>query len=289
MPQTITISTTHYTARICTLGAELKSVKSDKGTEFMWQADADIWPRTAPVLFPVVGKVKNDQVRVNGVTYPISQHGFARDRNFTVVEQTDSSVKMQLLYDEETLRKYPFDFRLTLTYAWADDELQCGYEVENLGASGMPFSIGAHPGFNIPEGHFEGYYLQFEQPEIAQRHLLEGGLFNHETEPLLNGQDKLTLDTALFDQDAVVFKDLKSTCVALRNQRTDYAVEMRFEGFPYFGIWAKKGTQRFVCLEPWLGYADRTEGHTDLKSKEGTILLPPHQLFTAAYSLTFKE
>lgn len=287
MPKTITIKSKKFNASISTLGAELKSVTSADGLEFMWQADADIWPRTAPVLFPVVGKVKNDQLRVNQVTYGISQHGFARDKNFAVLEQDEHKVKLQLIYDDETLQKFPFDFKLALIYEWVDEELVCGYEVENVGAVPMYFSIGAHPGFNIPEGHFDGYSLHFEHAETAERHLLADGLFNHKTEPVLGNSKVLPLSANIFDQDAIVFRNLKSSWVELKHNSSSFAVKMTIKGFPDFAVWAKKGTQRFICLEPWFGHADAVEGHTDISKKEGIQMILPHATFTAQYTLSF--
>lgn len=289
MPELVEIKSTHFTAKISTLGAELKSVKSHTGTEFMWQADADIWPRTAPVLFPIVGKVKNDLVRVNGTTYGISQHGFARDKNFSIIDQSEHHVKMQLLYDDDSLKKYPFDFKLTLSYSWVNEELVCGYLIENVGAVDMPFSIGAHPGFVIPEGHFEGYEIRFEKEETAVRYLLDNGLFTGETELVLDQSKTLTLTKDLFDKDAIVFRKLMSDWVELINPKTGYTVKMTFAGFPDFGIWAKKGTQRFVCLEPWIGHADGTDGHEDLVKKPGVRILHPHATFIAEYRLGFSS
>lgn len=288
MEQLTTIKGINFTAVISNNGAELKSVKHSNGTEFMWQADADIWPRTAPVLFPIVGKVKNDKLRVKDKTFAISQHGFARDKKFSIQTQTENKVVYQLLYSDETLQKFPFDFKLLLTYEWLGDKLICGYEVYNLGVETMPFSIGAHPGFLIPNADFSGCELRFNKPELAVRHLLENGLFNHQTQPVLNNEQVLPLRVALFDLDAVVFKDLQSNEVNLVNKKSNYRVKMCFDGFPHFGIWAKKGTQRFVCLEPWFGHSDYLEGHDDITKKEGMLSLPSHECFKTSYSLEFE-
>lgn len=288
MEQLTTIKGINFTAVISNNGAELKSVKHSNGTEFMWQADADIWPRTAPVLFPIVGKVKNDKLRVKDKTFAISQHGFARDKKFSIQTQTENKVVYQLLYSDETLQKFPFDFKLLLTYEWLGDKLICGYEVYNLGVETMPFSIGAHPGFLIPNADFSGCELRFNKPELAVRHLLENGLFNHQTQPVLNNEQVLSLSVDLFDLDAVVFKDLQSNEVNLVHKKSNYRVKMCFDGFPHFGIWAKKGTQRFVCLEPWFGHSDYVEGHDDITKKEGMLSLPSHECFKTSYSLEFE-
>ena len=210
MEQLTTIKGLNFSAVVSNNGAEIKSIKHLNGTEFMWQADADIWPRTAPVLFPIVGKVKNDLLRVKDKGYAISQHGFARDKKFTLIEQTENKVVYQLLYSEETLQKFPYDFKLILTYQWDEDKLICGYEVNNLGVETMFFSIGAHPGFLIPDGDFSQYELLFNKPETAERHLLESGLFNHQTQLVLNNTEVLPLSSDLFELDAVVFKNIQS-------------------------------------------------------------------------------
>jgi galactose mutarotase-like enzyme len=287
MEQLTTINGINFTAVVSNNGAELKSIKHLNGTEFMWQADADIWPRTAPVLFPIVGKVKNDLLRVKENGYAISQHGFARDKKFSLIEQTENKLVYQLLYSDETLQKFPYDFKLILTYEWVGDKLICGYEVYNLGVETMPFSIGAHPGFLIPDGDFSQCELLFNKPETSERHLLENGLFSHKTQLVLNNTQVLPLSLGLFDLDAVVFKSLQSNQVSLVHKNSNYKVTMSFDGFPYFGIWAKKGSQRFVCLEPWFGHSDYTEGHPDITKKEGMLALPSHECFKTNYKLEF--
>lgn len=288
METKIEITNGVFKATISTLGAELKSVKNtDTNTEFMWQADADIWPRTAPVLFPIVGKVKNDLLRVNSKTFPLTQHGFARDLPFSIVEQTESKAVFKLIYSEATLQKFPYDFKLLLTYEWQNNELICGYEVHNLGVVDMPFSIGAHPGFALPGAHLNEWELLFDKEETLSRHLLHDGLFNHQTELVMNKSNHLPLAVELFDKDAIVFKNMQSSSITLADTKSNYAIKMRFDGFPYFGIWTKKGNQRFVCLEPWFGHSDYTEGHEDITKKEGMQMLPSHQVFKANYALTF--
>ncbi len=286
----VEITDGNFTATISNVGAELKSViHLNSKTEFMWQADQDIWPRTAPVLFPIVGKVKNDLLRAQGKTFPLTQHGFARDMTFAMVEQTTSKVVYQLIYSDATLQKYPYDFKLLLSYEWVSGELICGYEVHNLGVVDMPFSIGAHPGFALPGMQMSDWKLIFNKPETLSRHLLSDGLFDHTSEAVMHQTNELPLRLELFDKDAIVFKHMNSTEVKLINLSETHSVNMRFEGFPYFGIWTKKGNQRFVCLEPWFGHSDYTEGHEDITKKEGMQMLPSHQVFKASYALTFSK
>ncbi len=288
MAKSISISNGLFTAVIATSGAELKSVQHVDGTEFMWQGDEKIWPRTAPVLFPIVGKVKDDVLLVNGQAYAMTQHGFARDMEFEVLSQDETSVKLKLVQDETTLKKYPFAFDLILGYAWENDSLVCSYEVNNPNNETLPFSIGAHPGFNTPGNDLSEYELVFEQAETQSRHLLSNGLFNGQTEPLLKQSNTLPLHTSLFDKDAIVFKQLESSWVQLKHRHSTYAVTMHFMGFINFGIWSKKGCEQFVCLEPWFGHADGVEGHTDIYKKANTFKLPPNLYFKIHYTLSFQ-
>ena len=287
MQNLITIQGLNCSATISSIGAELKSVKHQNGTEFMWQGQPDIWPRSAPVLFPIVGKVKNDTLKINHQPYAMGQHGFARDLSFMVQHQTANSVVFQLISSQQTREKFPFEFKLLLSYTWQDDTLICGYEVQNLDSDTMPFSIGAHPGFNIPDGEMNACELRFNRAEEPVRHLLTDGLFNHQTETLPWQNGVLKLHTSLFDKDAIVLKNTASTQVTLKHTLSNYQVMMDYTGFPYLGIWSKKDMQRFVCLEPWFGHADFIEGHTDMQKKEGIQLLPSHQNFKAQYALTF--
>lgn len=287
MASSVTISNNHFSATVSTIGAELKSVKHVQGTEFIWQGVESIWPRCAPVLFPIVGKLKNDELVLNGQRYPLTQHGFARDMEFTLLSQTPTSVMFKLVHDDSTLLRYPFEFELILGYTWQNDKLVCSYEVHNPAETVMPFSIGAHPGFNTPENILNAYVLEFEHAETQERHLLSNGLFNGETAPILQQSRVLPLSKALFDKDAIVCKHLASKWIKLKHRHSNYAVKMSFDGFPYFGIWSKKQCEQYVCLEPWFGHADGVEGHEDFYSRVGTILLKPKTTFNAAYTLEF--
>ncbi len=287
MSQLYTISSGEFSATISSLGAELKSVQHNSGTEFMWQADPDIWPRTAPVLFPIVGRLKGDQLRYEQNTYPLTQHGFARDKHFTCISHTDNSIALQLSFSTDTVQHYPFHFKLILTYRWEHEQLICGYEVINADAKTIWFSIGAHPGLLLPVADLSQFTLEFNKTETAARYLLQEGLFTGEKEELLHHQNILPLHASLFDKDAIVFKTLASTQVTLKQTGATFSVQMDFEGFPQFAVWTKKGSQRFVCLEPWFGYADDVNGHTDLSQKPGILSLGPKETFKAHYKLSF--
>lgn len=269
-------------------GAELISVKDIKrNKELLWQADKEIWPRHAPILFPIVGKLKDNSYHYKGKTYQLPQHGFARDKDFNLVENNGNEMVFKLLSDEETLAVYPFQFELYVVYRLIDKSFYVSYKVLNRGEDLMFFSIGAHPGFNIclEEGEqVEDYHIHFSKPETAERHLLTEGLYNGQTKPVLNDTDTLPLTKQIFDNDALVFKNLKSQQVSIRNKRGDYELSLDFTGFPYLGIWSKPGTNvPFVCLEPWHGLSDHTDHKGDITQKEGIITLHPEHGFDISF------
>lgn len=268
---------------VAPLGAELASVRrADDPLEYLWQGDQAFWPRRAPLLFPIVGRLKGDRYMFGGKAYRMSQHGFARDRSFVVVERHDASVRLALREDAETLACYPFRFELSVGYALVQGALTVSYEVANAGNGVMQFSLGAHPGFQCPlaEGErLEEYVVEFEHAETTARWLVEDGLLTGETVPLLDGERTLRLTHDLFSRGAVVLKELRSRTVRLIGSRSGRGVELAFPGFPYFGIWSRPGAP-FVCLEPWCGIADSVGATGRLEDKEGIIRLAPGGWFS---------
>ncbi|ALD20129.1 aldose 1-epimerase family protein [Hymenobacter sp. DG25A] len=272
-------------------GAELSSfIRKDlDNLEYIWPADAAIWARHAPVLFPIVGRLPQDTYTYQGQTYQLPQHGFARDQEFTLMRQTAAELVLELRPNEATLARYPFDFRLIISYRLAGPMLTIGWEVHNPGRGELLFSIGAHPAFRcplLPDEKFEDYYFEFDHPVTLERHLLEGGLLNGETEPLLDQQQKLPLSYPLFEQDAVVLKHFDFTHLALRSRHSERAVRLRFDGFPYLGLWTKQTGAPFVCIEPWHGIASSVGDTGELADKEGILTLGPGQEFVTSYSIT---
>ncbi|MEO1448958.1 MAG: aldose 1-epimerase family protein [Bacteroidota bacterium] len=271
-------------------GAELAHVIDQQDqTEYMWEGDPSVWGRHAPVLFPIVGRLKDNQYMVGTESYRLTQHGFARDRTFTRIEQTESQLRFRLTNDPETEALYPFSFELEIGYHLDGRALTVSYAVRNSGEATLPFSLGAHPGFKcplLPDESLTDYEVVFAQPETLARHLLEGGLYNRETESVLVNQDRIGITPTLFDQDALVFHQPKSEWVALRSRKSGRGVELSLEGWPYLGIWAKPGAP-FVCLEPWQGVADYTDASGHLSEKLGMMFLAPGATHTAAYTLRF--
>ncbi|MDX2283871.1 MAG: aldose 1-epimerase family protein [Bacteroidia bacterium] len=284
----ITLHSGQLRIQIDPQGAELRSIQPrDEALEYLWQGDPAYWSRRAPVLFPIVGRLKDDRYQWQGQWYAMGQHGFARDQVFSVEQPSPDEAWFTLEDTEASRARYPFAFRLRIGYQVQALRTRIVYEVLNPGTELLPFSIGGHPGFRcplLPGEAAEAYRLNFEQDELAVRHLLEGGLYTGETETVLQGGRSIALTPDLFDQDALVFHGLQSRWVELRSATSGRGVRLHFEAFPYLGIWAKPGAP-FVCLEPWQGLADYTHSSGDLTEKAGIHLLLPGQLHRCAYEI----
>jgi galactose mutarotase-like enzyme len=259
-------------------GAELVSIQhKSTGLEYMWSGDPTYWGKKSPVLFPIVGTLKDNTYFFEGKKYHLPRHGFARERKFEVLEKSAESITFSLGYDEETLKVYPFLFELKLVYRVMDASLSLSYQVLNLAAQTLYCSIGAHPAFKLPltDGlAYEDYYLEFAATENAGIYPINAeGLILSPSVPLLEHTRQLPLNKALFYKDALVFKELASSSMSIRSTKSPHGLTMHFEGFPYFGIWAAKNAD-FICLEPWCGIADDADSDQDFTRKEGVFAIP---------------
>jgi galactose mutarotase-like enzyme len=277
---------------ISKLGAEIKSlIYKPQQRECMWQADPKVWGRTAPVLFPIVGQVRNNNYKYNTQSYNMTQHGFARDCEFSVVSQHSDAVTLELIQNETTLKKYPFQFNLLITYKIINQKVEVSYKVTNPSSSKiLPFSIGAHPGFACPfdtESNFEDYDLVFEQCETADKiEFSEGLLTGSITKNYLNNSTKIPVNRPLFKDDALIFKQLKSKTVSIKHRYSNQELKLHFNGFPYLGIWTQpKQPGNFICLEPWYGITDSKNSPYEFLEKEGRQKLAPNQTFKAHYAI----
>lgn len=270
-------------------GAELTSFTLD-GLDYIWPADPAVWARHAPVLFPIVGRLPQDTYQHKGQAYQLPQHGFARDREFTVLTHDAAAITFELRADAQTRAVFPFAFVLRIRYSLHDTTLTVGWEVENPTGAGteLLFSIGAHPAFRcplLPEETFEDYYLAFDHPVTLARQQLRGGLRTGETVAVLTQQAELPLSYPLFAADALVFAHSDFPALTLRSRRSARFVRMQFKEFPYLGLWTKGPGAGFVCIEPWHGVASAESGPAELRAKEGILPLAPGRTFVAAYQI----
>jgi len=272
-------------------GAELQSVfNKESGIEFMWSGDAAFWGKKSPVLFPIVGTLKNDTYFYNNKSYKLSRHGFARDMEFEVADQQKESVSFFIKNNESTFKNYPFAFEFFIKYAIDNNKLTVTYTVKNIFAEEMYFSFGGHPAFKVPlaEGtSYTDYYLQFNNDESLQRWPISAdGLIENKSLPVLTGTNILQLTKELFSKDALVFKHPGSSVISLRSAKTNHGLDFTISGFPYLGIWAAKNAD-FVCIEPWCGIADSVDADQQLIHKEGINKLNAGEIFERSWSAKF--
>ena len=270
-------------------GAELDSIyQKEHQLEYLWSGDSAYWGKKSPVLFPIVGTLKNNSYTFKGGKYALSRHGFARDRAFELENQTADSAVFLLKSDAESFKNYPFHFEFRLHYALKINELCVTYDVKNMGNEPMYFSVGGHPAFQVPlvEGTtYEDYFIQLNETETFGRYLLsKEGLIETIPNAFLNNSNNIPLKYALFYEDAIVLKHIKSNSMAILSDKTLHGLRMIFEGFPYFGIWAAKNAP-FVCLEPWCGIADMVNTTQELTEKEGINKLEKGEQFEKTWRL----
>ncbi len=277
--------------KVNSFGAELCSVFSnDLHIEYIWQADPSIWARHAPNLFPLVGKLKNNLFVYKDKSYQLPQHGFARDNEFICVEQTDTELVFELTANNESLQKFPFHFSLQIKYVLTGNSLSINYAVFNPDNYDLYFSVGAHPAFNCPlEKHekFEDYNLVFPGKNKLITNLLADGLIANDTKQISLHSNSLPVSKNLFDNDALVCMNSQISEVQLVSSKTKHGVTMQCNNWLYFGIWTKKGTDQFVCLEPWYGIADMADSNNELTQKTGIIKLQPGQNFSCSFDISF--
>lgn len=289
-----TISNAEIQLRVKQEGAEICSIKSIKsGKEFIWEGIPEIWGSQAPVLFPVIGALKNNTYQYNDKIYSLPKHGFIRhNQELKVKRFANERLVFNYRYTPETLKIYPFQFDFSISFQLMGNKIVVLHKVTNLGQDEMLFSLGGHPAFKCPINHdenLEDCYLEFEKNETASTYELTAtGLVTQKTNQILNKTDTLPITKDLFLNDALIFKKLKSKKVSLKSLKSDEAVIVRFNDFNYLGIWAKPGAP-FVCIEPWLGIADSENADGDFKNKEGLIKLLPREHFMAQYSVEIEE
>ena len=284
----ITIQNEKFSATFSAKGAELQSLKNKQANiEYIWDGNPNFWGKHSPVLFPIVGGLKENSYFLEGEEYHLSRHGFARDREFETEQSSETEVTFILRHDQQTLKVYPFEFVLKLHYQISDSGLTCTYHVVNPGDETMLFSIGSHPAFSTPVSDdlkYDDYYLEFNNDSTLSYHKIAGDLILDETVTLNLQDNVLPLSHELFYGDALVFKNLKSDCISLKNGKNEHGIHYQFTNFPYFGIWAAKDAN-FVCLEAWCGIADGVNHNKELSVKEGVMKLSAGQSWERSWTI----
>ena len=290
-----TLENSQLKITVNTVGAELCKITSVKNnTEFMWDANPNVWGSFAPNLFPIIGALKEDTYIFEDTNYSLPKHGMVRNNKSVVLhEQTPNSLTFKLAFSEASLKIYPFKFEFYITYKLVNNTIEVLHTVKNVDDKLLYFSVGGHPAFKctvFENEVYEDYFLEFEHIENSKTHLInmENGLISDATKPIFNNTNKLPLTHNLFNEDALIFKDLKSKKVALKSKTHGEVLSVSYKEFPYLGIWAKP-TGDYVCIEPWLGIADNENTNQDFKTKEGIIKLDAGKTFEASYFIEIHE
>ena len=268
---------------IDTHGAELSSIVNKKeNKEMLWQGDPAFWGRKSPVLFPVVGQYKNCKTTYENKEYSLGQHGFARDMEFTLVEQSDSKISFELLSNEETLAKYPFTFRLVCSFELKNNKIIVGWNVENTDDQKIYFSIGAHPAFYCEKSKT---VLSMNGDNLKYSLVNSDGLY---TPQKYNVESEFVLHDNIFDKDALIIENSNVTEISLIDNNKKY-LTMKFEA-PLFGIWSPtKKNAPFVCIEPWYGRCDAEDFNGDITEREWSNSLNIGETWYKEYEIIINE
>jgi len=271
------------------VGAELANVfKKSTQQEYMWQGDPNIWGSQAPVLFPIIGGLKEGTYFFNDTAYQLPKHGFIRyNQGLKVNQQSATKVAFSLESNAETLAMYPFRFYFEVAFELIENQIQVSHVVKNEDTQSLYFSLGGHPAFNCPlkeDENYEEYYITLADGKEQQSHLLSNtGLIQKDSITVFE-EGKIQLTDTLFAHDALIFKGIHAKEATLHHQTKGAILKMNFEDFPDLGIWAKPKAP-FVCIEPWLGHADVVDTTQKLEEKAGIQTLDQGKTNTSTYSI----
>ncbi|MCB2293693.1 aldose 1-epimerase family protein [Clostridium algoriphilum] len=272
-------------------GAELNKLFSKKhNLDFLWSGDSTYWGRKSPILFPIVGRLKDNETLIDDKIFNMNQHGFARDCTFKLINENKNSIRYSLIANEDTRKRFPYNFELLITYELHDNSIKVLWNVKNIDSKIIYFSIGAHPAFNVPfksDEKLEDYYLAFKTKEDVEKYTFEL--------PYIKGKSKvkapeyISIKPEVFKNDALIYNGVDE--VTLKSTNNDMALNVTFKDFPFVGIWSPYYTETntmapFVCIEPWYGIADLKDSTNVFKNKLGVNKIEVGEEFNASYEIT---
>ncbi|MHB8284792.1 MAG: aldose 1-epimerase family protein [Caulobacteraceae bacterium] len=267
-------------------GGELQSIADACLGDVLWDG-AEPWPRRSPVLFPIVGRLNKDMLRVDGRAFQLGQHGFARDRRFEWKSRTPTNCGLVLVDDAETREMFPFPFQLELTYTVSSGALTVAYRLENTGVASFPAGLGAHPAFRWPlsaEVAPEAHLIAFDHVEPQPIRRLKGGLLDPAPRATPVVGRVLQLERGLFSEDALIFDRLASRSLRYSAPGVG-ALVLSWRGFAELGLWSKPDRGDFLCIEPWNGYADPVGFEGEFKDKPGVMHIAPGETIDCSWTL----
>lgn len=279
-------------AKIDTLGAQLMSFSDSMGLEYIWHGDKEYWGSRAPILFPIVGALRNKKTIINGKEYEMQRHGIARRMEFDVSEKRSDRAVFTLRANDESRSHYPFDFELTVEFELRSNTLIQSFKVKNCGGADMPYCLGGHPAINVPlviGESFEDYVIKFSKPETCDCPSIDmenGLVLTKKPHMHFDNMDTLKLTHSLFYNDAIVIQNVKSSSVELYSTVSGRGVRFDFSGFKHFAMWSAVNDAPFVCLEPWTSTATRDVENDNLVDKQDIIMLPSGEVREHSFSIT---
>lgn len=288
------IENQHLRVEVTDFGAELQSIKGKKsGFEYLWQGSPDLWKNRATVLFPICGRLYQGKYTSYGKEYEMGLHGIARNFTFNLENKTQTSITLSLIANTQTLDNYPFDFKFSVTYALDNNTVRTEFNVENKSDKVMPFSVGGHPGFNVPfvEGEsFEDYSITFEKVKDFEYLLFtENKLCSGETAKYKTENGKICLRHDLFDNDAIFILD-DTNSVTLKSNKNSRSIKVEYEDMTHIGLWHTPNTKApFVCIEPWHGSPAIDGKVDDFSTKLDMIQLDAKNSKTIGFNITVTE
>lgn len=254
MTNIITIKNEFLTVDISTKGAELQSIRTNDGTEYLWQGDPAFWNKRSPILFPICGGLVDNTYTLNKKPYTLEKHGFARGKEFAVINAGEAFAELAITDDDNTYPSFPFRFEFKIRFALEEKSLKVDFITTNNSEATMYYSCGSHEGFNLPSG-IDGAKIIFEKPEVLKDYTVEGGILGRNYEIIGDGSDTLVLDRKYFEIDAIILKDLASRSLTLCDKNGERKIRVDFPDFEHILIWQACGAP-FACIEPWTGLPD---------------------------------
>lgn len=282
----VALKNNNLTVEINPHGAELWSVTGADGFAYLWQGDPAVWAGRAPVLFPIVGGLRDDVFYYCGKPYHLPKHGFARTSDFTVETLREDSAVFLLRSNESTKQSYPFDFAFRVGFRLCENRLAIEYRVDNTDDKEIYFSFGAHEAYACAGG-IEGYQLEFPAPETLSRLMVDGNLLNGKAVPVMENSRILPLKNRYFEDDALIFKAINSKQVTLTGFPGARRVTVDYPGFSQLLVWTKPGAE-YICIEPWDGIPDSVGCKQDITKKEGIVALQPGKTYALTHTVTFQ-
>lgn len=291
----VELTNDYLTVTLHPKGAEIISIYGkEDNINYMWKRDACQWANSAPILFPIVGAIKNDTCLINGETYHMTQHGFARHNEFEINNLSKTEVTFTLRTNEDIKKQYPFLFELNVTYKLIDNKLSCSINVKNLDNDVIYFQVGGHPAFACPftdEESSNDYYIEFSENETCNQKIIDvakRGMSRIE-KPFFDNERRFFVRQQLFNNDAIVIKDFKSENISIKSLNHNKSIIFHMEGFDHVGIWAAKHVGGLIAIEPWVGHADYVDFEGEFKEKESCVELACNEEFNAKFEVEINQ